>query len=448
MPSRIFTAITDTIAWNVLPSALFQRLFRQDLLVASMFRNFLLADRILRSLNCTPTSYPPLPMTANHPLWQSFDLAVESCLYQLMRDDHLFVQPKAGDLSEISVPKPPMMQIRKNIDVVVPFFSEQLTAFEVWLDFTGNGTDGCPKPSYRPPEELPVVLQVLLSQAHRVRALKLLKRFLNLGSWAVNLALSVGIFPYVLKLLQSPVIEYRHVLVFIWAKMLAFDISCQGDLVKDQACPHFISHLSWGLTRESEVLRDDFVAEPLNGVPVTPEDDAAEQRMMAAFILSVICQNHTLGQSECLRLNLHLKCSELLEINEDTELVAALRRPAITNFRVWLCICLARLCQKNAAVQHEFYSKNIHLKLLLCLRDPSPSVRAAAAYALGCLVRWPRRLGSQDQLARLELKVSHIYGSQGDLNVMFQDLHRMSLDILVARRWVKVALITSKIFFF
>lgn len=34
----IFTAITDTIAWNVLPSPLFQRLFRQDLLVASMFR--------------------------------------------------------------------------------------------------------------------------------------------------------------------------------------------------------------------------------------------------------------------------------------------------------------------------------------------------------------------------------------------------------------------------
>ena len=30
----IFTAITDTIAWNVLPPDLFQQLFRQDLLVA------------------------------------------------------------------------------------------------------------------------------------------------------------------------------------------------------------------------------------------------------------------------------------------------------------------------------------------------------------------------------------------------------------------------------
>jgi regulatory associated protein of mTOR len=35
----IFT-FTDSIAWNILPKPLFQRLFRQDLLVASLFRNF------------------------------------------------------------------------------------------------------------------------------------------------------------------------------------------------------------------------------------------------------------------------------------------------------------------------------------------------------------------------------------------------------------------------
>lgn len=82
----IFTAITDTIAWNTLPkrkctvnyvagpdlttsSALFQKLFRQDLLVASLFRNFLLAERIMRSCKCTPISYPKLPPTYNHPMW-------------------------------------------------------------------------------------------------------------------------------------------------------------------------------------------------------------------------------------------------------------------------------------------------------------------------------------------------------------------------------------------
>jgi regulator-associated protein of mTOR len=48
---------------------LFQRLFRQDLLVASLFRNFLLAERIMRSANCSPISYPLLPPTHQHHMW-------------------------------------------------------------------------------------------------------------------------------------------------------------------------------------------------------------------------------------------------------------------------------------------------------------------------------------------------------------------------------------------
>lgn len=36
-------------------------------------------------------------------------------------------------------------------------------------------------------------------------------------------ALSVGIFPYVLKLLQSSARELRPLLVFIWAKILSVD---------------------------------------------------------------------------------------------------------------------------------------------------------------------------------------------------------------------------------
>jgi regulator-associated protein of mTOR len=60
-----------------------------------------------------------------------------------------------------------------------PFFTEQLTAFEVWLD---HGSE-----DKKPPEQLPIVLQVLLSQSHRFRALVLLGRFLDMGPWAVDL---------------------------------------------------------------------------------------------------------------------------------------------------------------------------------------------------------------------------------------------------------------------
>ena len=65
----IFTAVTDTIAWNSLPKDVFQRLFRQDLLVASLFRNFLLAERIMRSYGCHVCSRPALPPMFEHRLW-------------------------------------------------------------------------------------------------------------------------------------------------------------------------------------------------------------------------------------------------------------------------------------------------------------------------------------------------------------------------------------------
>src|SRR5271169_4742595 len=95
-----------------------------------------------------------------------------------------------------------------------------------------------------PPDQLPIVLQVLctlilttelitVSQFHRLRALFLLTRFLDLGPWAVNLALSIGIFPYVCKLLLSPAADLKATLIFIWARILAVDKSCQVDLLKD-----------------------------------------------------------------------------------------------------------------------------------------------------------------------------------------------------------------------
>jgi len=48
----------------------FQTLFRQDLLVASLLRNFLLAERIMRTYDCEPVSSPKLPAMHNHPMWQ------------------------------------------------------------------------------------------------------------------------------------------------------------------------------------------------------------------------------------------------------------------------------------------------------------------------------------------------------------------------------------------
>jgi regulator-associated protein of mTOR len=203
----IFTAVTDSIAWNILPANTFQRIFRNDLLAAALFRNFLLAERIMRDVNCTPVSDPELPPAYNHPLWAAWDLAVDFCLAQL-----------------------PGILAGEEVFQDCPFFSHQLTAFEVWLNMAGPEQEASSGP-----EQLPVVLQVLLSQHHRLRALQLLDRFLGLGPWAVERALSVGIFPYVFKLLGSASSELQGVLISIWAKLLAVDKSCRLDLLKPPA---------------------------------------------------------------------------------------------------------------------------------------------------------------------------------------------------------------------
>ncbi|XP_069887708.1 regulatory-associated protein of mTOR isoform X2 [Dipodomys merriami] len=313
----IFTAITDTIAWNVLPRDLFQKLFRQDLLVASLFRNFLLAERIMRSYNCTPVSSPRLPPTYMHAMWQAWDLAVDICLSQLPT---IIEEGTAFRHS--------------------PFFAEQLTAFQVWL------TMGVENRS--PPEQLPIVLQVLLSQVHRLRALDLLGRFLDLGPWAVSLALSVGIFPYVLKLLQSSARELRPLLVFIWAKILAVDSSCQADLVKDNGHKYFLS-----------VLADPYMP--------------AEHRTMTAFILAVIVNSYTTGQEACLQGNLIAICLE--QLSDPHPLL-----------RQWVAICLGRIWQNFDSARWCGVRDSAHEKLCSLLSDPIPEVRCAAVFALGTFV--------------------------------------------------------------
>ncbi|RXM28608.1 Regulatory-associated protein of mTOR [Acipenser ruthenus] len=366
----IFTAITDTIAWNVLPRDLFQKLFRQDLLVASLFRNFLLAERIMRSYNCTPVSSPRLPPTYMHAMWQAWDLAVDICLSQLP------TIIEEGTAFRVSAVRPTETDRRTRAHTHVyieddnthsPFFAEQLTAFQVWLTMGVENRN--------PPEQLPIVLQVLLSQVHRLRALDLLGRFLDLGPWAVSLALSVGIFPYVLKLLQSSARELRPLLVFIWAKILAVDSSCQADLVKDNGHKYFLS-----------VLADPYMP--------------AEHRTMAAFILAVIVNSYNTGQvserekserirsvpfgndegahsdpsqEACLQGNLIAICLE--QLNDPHPLL-----------RQWVAICLGRIWQNFDSARWCGVRDSAHEKLYSLLSDPIPEVRCAAVFALGSFV--------------------------------------------------------------
>jgi regulator-associated protein of mTOR len=342
----IFTAITDTIAWTSLPRQLFRKFFRQDLMVAALFRNFILAQRIMMVYGCHPQSYPALPDTHQHPLWESWDLAVDLALAQL-----------------------PMLEKKESEGIEYEyqsstFFAEQLTAFEVYLA-RGDAL------LQKPPEQLPVVLQVLLSQQHRVRALILLGRFLDLGPWAVQLALSIGIFPYVLKLLQSAASELKPVMVFIWTRVLAVDISCQPDLIKDSGYNYFAA-----------------ILKPSEGLPVVNSD---EHKAMCAFVLAMLCKGYKPGQVVCNQTDVMTFCLTHLSNDENVLL------------RQWACLCISQLWHDLPEAKWRGIRENAPMKLSTLAKDSCPEVRAAVVHAMTTFLGIP---DLTDEVARIEESIA------------------------------------------
>ncbi|KOS19926.1 WD repeat-containing protein mip1 [Escovopsis weberi] len=342
----IFTAITDSIAWTTLPRDLFRKFFRQDLMVAALFRNFLLAQRIMVVYGCHPQSYPALPDTHQHPLWDTWDLAVDMALAQLPK-----LEKKETDGIEYEYQNS-------------TFFTEQLTAFEVYLT-RGDAM------AQKPPDQLPVVLQVLLSQQHRVRALILLGRFLDLGPWSVQLALSIGIFPYVLKLLQSAATELKPVMVFIWARLIAVDISCQQDLIKDSGYSYFLQ-----------------ILKPSEGLPVV---DCDEHKAMCAFILAMLCKGYKNGQQVCNQTDIMTYCLTHLQ-NESNPLL-----------RQWACLCISQLWQDLPEAKWRGIRENAYAKLAFLIRDPCCEVRAAMIHAMTTFLGIPELT---DEVARIEESIA------------------------------------------
>ncbi|KAJ1868946.1 Target of rapamycin complex 1 subunit kog1, partial [Coemansia sp. RSA 990] len=515
----IFTAITDTIAWNTLSREQFYTLFRLDVTVASLFRNFMLADRIMRFYGVHPQSRPSLPPTHKHPLWDSLDLEIDMCLQQLprllaeeerrkqreekaRRSEHERIarinarrgnaqqrqskqQMELQGISPIDFEGPP----RINLEIAGSFkrpsrrgrgaraglggiesdddessndsddagvgisamttetnemgyisstyFSNQLYAFEVWLQHAAtvvsqfvsdHGPDEIPRslsteppPDLEAPNELPAVLQVLLSQQYRLRALILLYRFMNLGPWAVNLALGVGIFPYVSKLLASTTAEIREILILVWARLIAVDLSLRNELLKNNGMAYFVAYLANNIQMQHEPVSEK--------VRLCDTVSAA-----SAFTLALLCTDAPAVQQACFN-----------ERVLDYFLVYLQRPDNGTDergyLRTWILMCLAelwrgfpnakwmamtyRLCviASNKQQQQQQQGEGIHEEgeqasapsfeeLLASSADDAnvdardaqdlliqmafhrvPSVRTAAIYAMGTLIEELTQLG-------------------------------------------------------
>ncbi|KAK0233895.1 raptor N-terminal caspase like domain-containing protein [Armillaria fumosa] len=398
----IFIAITDTIAWTSFSRETFSRLYRCDLLVASLFRNFLLAERILKNYGCTPHTYPPLPATNTHPLWATWDLAVDACLRQLpdllrnkapakakkpatgqsaeptavITDENEVLPGRIGSLRHVTKDED-ASQMPPYTYVPSRFFADQLTAFEVWISRGGSaltrrgpmsmpiskekgleengspvatGVTEDPLVPRKPPDQLPIVLQVLLSQPHRLRALILLSQFVDLGPWAVNMVLSIGIFPYMAKLLQAAGQDLRPVLIFIWTRILAVDPSVQVDLYNNAQGYRYFSKI---------------LAMPDDGVL----PNSSEHQAMVCFILASLSRDFPNGQAACWDERVFDACLDKLD---DPDFL----------LRQWAALCIAQLWDSNDKGRKDAVQRRTTERLNVMLNDESVEVRCAVLYAL------------------------------------------------------------------
>lgn len=422
----IFTAITDTIAWTTLPRDVFNQLFRHDLITAALFRNFLLAKKLMPIYNCHPVSHPSLPdAIINHPMWKSWDLAIDQVLSKLIdsmlnptaavsqqmllnpkqhQDDPL-VKYKSGlnSLSTMSLASQrdhhsmPLKVAQNNTSEVAEgngqqqysdFFVQNLTAFELWLKYGSS--------KKTPPEQLPIVLQVLLSQLHRSKALVLLAKFLDLGPWAVYLSLSIGIFPYVMKLLQGPSAEMKPILVFIWARIMAIDSkNTQTELIKEDGYMYFMQIVRPDFTTPTrqiingssaslhtnkkfsqyKMLNHNVLHDP---APVSSDNSGItdNQKAMATFVLACFIDGFELGQKYCFNLDF---IAQLIYYAENSE-TALLRQ--------WSILLLSFLYKNTPLFKYVILAnKNephygVLTTLSRTLKDPVPEVRTATLVAM------------------------------------------------------------------
>ncbi|KAL7055717.1 hypothetical protein AAHC03_022619 [Spirometra sp. Aus1] len=121
----IFTAVTDTIAWCSFSGEIFQKLFRQDLLVASLFRNFLLAERIMRTYGCHPCSWPALKPTHEHSMWSAWDHSLDR-LFQFLPQALRVLEPNPH--VELSLPIILTGSSQQNSTTDTPSHLQELTA--------------------------------------------------------------------------------------------------------------------------------------------------------------------------------------------------------------------------------------------------------------------------------------------------------------------------------
>lgn len=392
--ARIFTTLTDSIAWSTMKTPLFRRLFRQDLLLASMMRNFLLACRLLSFYDLQPESYPRLPHTANHPLWDVFEYTIDQYFAQLVSNFRMQQAAQAdaeygarvATTEELGAGRAMLLReeafqagyvssyrryripfqagqegatgplLTHNLQYQSSsFFEDQIKGFEIGLNIGDPDT-----------EQLPILLLLLIQKQYRLRGVILLCRYLELQRRAVELALIIGIFPYMSSFLSKPPLRTLPYLVLIWGKILAYDPKCVADLERIKAQHIFISFL-----------------QPSHGGPRDTPTPTGVQLAVALFNISVFAEEARLA-SDCRAHGALTVC--LHRMSHPDPLT-----------RRWACLCLTQIV-KNCSHDPEFSAGDLRRYVgtirTTVLVDKIADIRAAGIAALAQVLYQALRLWS------------------------------------------------------
>lgn len=149
----------ETLEKNNIP--LFELVFRLDPFIANLFYHYLFACRIMKLVSNNTFCYPSLPDMTNHPLWDTFDLEVDRCLYSLKKNIEVF-----------------------SIDVLL---GEQIQLLEEWMAY--------PAENREMPDELSYLPLLLDSPKYFERAIRFTSEFLSISSQTTEKFLNTRAFP-------------------------------------------------------------------------------------------------------------------------------------------------------------------------------------------------------------------------------------------------------------
>ncbi|KAF4663765.1 hypothetical protein FOZ61_001387 [Perkinsus olseni] len=215
--NSVFTSIMNSIAWSTLSAESYETLFRKDVVLASLFRNYLLAQRLLSLVGITSVSTPKLPDCGQHPLWETWELVLESSILHVIQSE-----PRHNSLL------PSVTRVPGRSPPVREFFNDQLRAFSIWLRGRMHSRDHAGdhgSQDHGRTRELPILLQVLSHSVNRLCSLRLLAAYCDLGRSEIRLCLKAGLLPYLQKLLpKSSSTEASGLVLFLWAKVVALEV--------------------------------------------------------------------------------------------------------------------------------------------------------------------------------------------------------------------------------